>query len=562
MDESEISSIDVRRYLELLWHWAWLLILATILPAVITYLYTSQLTPVYQATTLVFVNEASSANLSTDASSVITSKALAQTYSQLITARPILELVAQKMELPPAFASRLQSMIGVNLIKDTQLIQIYVEDTNPKRAADIANTLVQVFAEQNQADQMGRYSALKQNLEIQIDQLQQQIQDTNAQLSSLPNQASNQVQRDQLTTTLAQYRQSYNFFTQTYLSLQLTESKSVSNIIQKDPAVQPSFPIRPRAFQSTVQNGLIGLVLGVMLIFLVDALNDTLQDPQEIVNRFGIPVLGVIMSHKVKERKMIILSEPRAPVSEAFRSLRTNLKFASVDKPIHVLLITSASPSDGKSTVATNLAICFAQNDLNVVLLEADLRKPMVHRKLGVPNQKGISELFMQSEISLNGNLQETETPRLRALTSGRLPPNPAELLGSAKMGQIIDHLRTETDLIVVDSPPVTAVTDAAVLAPRVDGVLLVVRPGITKRQAFKQSLEQLRHVGANILGVVLNDVDMSHSTYNYYYRGYYHSDQYYQTKAGENSVISKTLRWLNPKKRISKIGDENGDRS
>lgn len=555
MDEIETSSIDIRRYVELVWHWAWLLILAVILPAMITYLYTSQLTPIYQSTALVLVNEASAATLSMDASSMLTSKALAQTYSQLITTRPILELVAQKMGLPPMIAFRLDTMVSANLVRDTQLIQIFVQDTDPQRAADIANTLVKVFAEQMQSDQLGRYSSLKQNLEVQIEQLSRQIQDTNIQLSGLSNQPADQGQRDELTLLLSQYRQSYNFFTQTYLSLQLTESKSVSNVIPKEPAL-PGIKVAPRVFQSTVQNGLIGLVLGALLIFLIDALNDTLQDPQEITNRFGIPVLGVIMSHKVKDHKMIVLSNPRAPVSEAFRALRTNLKFASVDKPIHVLLVTSASPSDGKSTVATNLAMCFAQSDLNVVLLETDLRKPMVHRNLGVSNQKGISELFMQSGINLNDNLQDTEIPHLRTLTSGRLPPNPAELLGSGKMGQIIDRLREEADLIVVDSPPITAVTDAAVLAPRVDGVLLVIRPGVTKRQAFKQSLEQLRHVGANVLGVVLNDVEMTRSSYNYYYRGYYHSDQYYQSGAVPTNVFSKTWGWLRSKKRTSKIGD------
>jgi non-specific protein-tyrosine kinase len=148
-----------------------------------------------------------------------------------------------------------------------------------------------------------------------------------------------------------------------------------------------------------------------------------------------------------------------------------------------------------------------------------------VHRVLGLPNRQGISGLFVQPKLVINGSLQSTQVPGLSAVTSGELPPNPAELLGSEKMFEIFQHILEEKDVLVIDSPPVMAVTDAAVLAPRVDGVLLVVKPGITKFMACKQAVDQLERVGANILGVVLNDVEVKRSGYKYaYYRGYYYS--------------------------------------
>jgi capsular exopolysaccharide synthesis family protein len=202
------------------------------------------------------------------------------------------------------------------------------------------------------------------------------------------------------------------------------------------------------------------------------------------------------------------------------------------------LLVTSPTPQDGKSTVAANLAVILAQSGQKVALVEGDLRRPRVHKIIGVSNRRGISELFVQPKIYLNGTLQETEIPGLLAVTSGPLPPNPAELLGSEKMFDILRMVREKADLVVIDSPPITAVTDAVVLAPRVDGVLLIVKPGTTKLVACKHAIQQLNRIGANILGVVLNDVQVKRSSYKYaYYKGYYYNDQkYYYSSDSESS--------------------------
>ena len=211
--------------------------------------------------------------------------------------------------------------------------------------------------------------------------------------------------------------------------------------------------------------------------------------------------------------------------------MRTNIQFASVDKPIHTLMITSSSPSDGKSTVAVNLAVVTAQGDRPVAIIDADLRRPRLHKILRLSNRRGVSDLFIQPQVYLDGSLQQTEASNLMALTSGSLPPNPSELLGSEKMKQVVKQVREKAELVIIDSPPVLAVTDAVVLAPHVDGILIVVRPGSTKKAILRQTVEQLNRVGGKILGVVLNDVDMKRSRFYYNYKGYYFTyyNQYHE---------------------------------
>jgi non-specific protein-tyrosine kinase len=283
----------------------------------------------------------------------------------------------------------------------------------------------------------------------------------------------------------------------------------------------------------------MGLMLGVGLVYLIDIMDDTLS-PEDVNRQLGLPVLGVISRHQIENGIPVVKNQPRSPVAEAFRSLRTNIQFASVDKPLRTLLITSPSPQDGKSTVAVNLGASLAQSGYKVALVETDLRRPQVHKRLGLTNREGISGMFVQSKIVLNGALRETPIENLYALTSGALPPNPSELLGSEKMFEILNLVGERADIILLDSPPVMAVTDAAVLAPRVDGVLLVVKPGSTKLAACRQAIDQLQRVGANILGVVLNDVELTRSRYHYY-RGYYYTyyDKYYNDES-ETSPVEK----------------------
>ncbi len=526
MDKSTFSD-DLRRYLALLWHRAWLLGLVIVLISGVTYIINIRTIPVYKVSTRVLVNEAP-ATKSADYASVLASERLARTYSELMITKPVLEEVISRLGLTMDEA-RLHAMVGVNLLRDTQIIDVSVEDTNPSRAADIANMIVQVFSERNQELQASRFATSKESLSSQLNQLDQQIQSTLNAINALSDTAEDKAERDRLDTLLTQYRQTYASLLQSYESVRLAEASSTSNVVQIEAATPSEIPIRPRTTRNTIMGAIFGLIIGVGLVILIDIMDDTLN-PEHVTRQLGLPVLGVIARHHTENDVPIVQAQPRSPISEAFRALRTNIQFASVDVPVRSIVITSPSPKDGKSMTAVNLGVSLAQSGHRVAIIDADLRRPQVHKRLNLSNRHGISAIFVQPNVVLNGALRKTDIENLSVITSGAIPPNPSELLGSEKMLEILRQVEEQADFILLDTPPVTAVTDAAVLAPRVDGVLLVVKPGITKLAACKQTIEQLERVGANILGVVLNDVEWKRSRYRYsYYRGYYSTyDMYY----------------------------------
>jgi capsular exopolysaccharide synthesis family protein len=214
---------------------------------------------------------------------------------------------------------------------------------------------------------------------------------------------------------------------------------------------------------------------------------------------------------------LITLTAPRSPVSEAYRTLRTNLEFSSLDKPIKTMVVTSPGSEEGKSTTLANLAVTIAQADKKVILVDCDLRRPAQHAMFGLPNDVGLTTMVVDAKAMGEPPLLDTGVPGLLLLPSGPLPPNPSELLGSRRMQEIIAGLSERADIVLFDAPPIVAVTDAAVLASRVDAVLLVVKAGATKRDHAQKARALLEKVNAHLVGAVLNNVKMDTSYYHYY---------------------------------------------
>lgn len=218
------------------------------------------------------------------------------------------------------------------------------------------------------------------------------------------------------------------------------------------------------------------------------------------------------------ERELIVHEQPKSPIAEAYRTLRTNIQYARVDGEMKVLLFTSAGPTEGKSTVVANTAVAMASAGHRVVILDCDLRKPVMHHIFHL-NKKGLTNCLV-GESPILELLQDTEVPNLRVLTSGPLPPNPAELLGTSRMDRLLDALKDVSDYILIDSPPVIAVTDAGVLARKADGVLLVLDSMQVRPEMAQKAKELLLAAQASLVGVILNraEVDSEHSYYYYYY--------------------------------------------
>lgn len=217
---------------------------------------------------------------------------------------------------------------------------------------------------------------------------------------------------------------------------------------------------------------------------------------------------------------LITHEQTKSPISEAYRTLRTNVQFTSVDSKTKKILITSSGPREGKSTTVANLAVSMAQAGKSVLIVDADLRNPTMHKLFELSNLEGLSVSLVQDKDYKN-YIQETRVPGVRVLTGGPIPPNPAELVGSMRMKGLIEEVSSQYDVVLIDTPPVIAVTDAAILAQEVDGVILVLASGEVNKEYAQRAKDQLDKVGAKILGAVLNKADMKSSEYYYYY--YYH---------------------------------------
>ncbi len=293
-------------------------------------------------------------------------------------------------------------------------------------------------------------------------------------------------------------------------TLETPEGQAVSPVKVSivEPASTPRIPVSPNKKLDLALGLLIGLAVGVSVAILRDTLDTTISDRLEAAELVGGPVLTVLREDdKVKDRPLIVKQDSFSPWAEAFRQLRTNIRYLSVDSSVRSLVVTSSVPSEGKTTVAVNLAIALAQSGEHVILVDADLRRPQVAELLGLNPSVGLTNVLVDT-AHLDNALQVWRPGlTLQVLTCGEVPPNPSEMLGSQRMQEVLSAMLQRATIVVFDSPPLLLVTDAAILSKLTDGALLVARAGKTKREALSSSAEALRHVGAHVFGVVLNRV-------------------------------------------------------
>ncbi len=348
--------------------------------------------------------------------------------------------------------------------------------------------------------------------------------------------AANNPSAARLEKTLFLYQQIYLNLINTREAIRLARMQNTQSVNQIEVAVPAETPIRPKPIQNTLLGGMIGLMLAGGAVFLVEYLDDTIKTPEDVERIFGLPMIGYIADMELDDNiddhniGVYVAQKPRSPVAEAFRSLRTNLEFSSVDKPLKTILVTSAEAADGKSTVSVNLSAIFAQSGKRVMLIDCDLRRPRIHRFIGVQNRIGMTDLFRGSHM-LDEVIHKWSAPsglEISIITSGALPPHPAELLGSQKMDHILEEMLKRADIIIIDSPP-SMVADAQVLAAKVDGVVIVSQPGKTHAGAASITISQLNRAGARIIGVVFNRIQRQRGYYGYrYYSHYYYQHDHY----------------------------------
>jgi len=309
-----------------------------------------------------------------------------------------------------------------------------------------------------------------------------------------------------------------------------------------DPAVNTR-PLQPNGQINVLLGGLLGLVLGIGAAFFLEYLDRTVRTSSDVESLLGIPVLGIIPrlrrldeemeepTRGVKGAPLVVALDPLDPAAEAYRNLRMNLMFMSTpETPIRSILFSSPGPDEGKSTTALNFAVMLSQQGQRVLLVDADLRRPSLHRSLDLLREPGLTNLLV-GDVQMREAVRPNVLPNLDVLPSGPFPPNPSELLNSRAMDRLIEELEGKYTHIIIDSPPVLAVTDAAVLSGRVDGTVLVLRSGETEQRAAERSVDQLRRLGARVFGAVLNEVMISGADENYYLQ-YFYSYQPHEEKS------------------------------
>lgn len=530
----EIEIIDIRQYLWILWRYLWLIALAGVLGAAVAYYVSITQTPIYRSITTILINESAAKNTVTDYTTILASERLTKTYSEMLVKTPVMEEVIHRLNLK-ILPDDLLERVEAQPVRDTQLVKISVEDPNPYLAAAIANTLVEVFSDQIKELQTSRFSESKANLQEQIYAMEAQINQASQELTKLKEQGASGA--DALEARLAQYQQIYASLVTNFEQIRLAEAQSATNIIQVEPARADLVPVRPQVLRNTLLAGFVAVILATGLVFLFEFLDDTVKDPDQIIRATELPILATIGRISAEKPSLVVQFDPLSPIAESFRRLRTNIRYSAVDEPVRRLLITSPTPKEGKTTVATNLAMILAQDGLRTILIDGDLRRPTIQKLFRSKIDSGLSTLFVHPELSVDLVLKPTNIVGFQVLPCGERPPNPAELLGSKRMSEILSQADTIADMVVIDSPPVLSVIDAAVLATLNTGVLIVIQPGSTKQRDLLQTIEQLRQVKAKILGLVLMDIK---ARYARYYRSYYSYNYYYEYVAEEKKTAPR----------------------
>lgn len=525
-NNSMSDQIEVKQFVAILWRRKWLLVLVTLLAVTSGFVISNLMTPVFEASTTLLIDQAPGLQ-SSEYSAIIASERLARTYAQLLTKRPVTEETLTRLELDTDLEKTVNGT-SVQIIEDTQLIELKVQNSNPVLAARIANTIVEVFNEQNEALQAGRFAASKASLRAQLDRVGEQIQANEAAIANLgtPRTSLRIAELERLQTELAQYQGSYTNLLQSYEQVRTEEARTISNIIQVELAEPPSEPIRPRILLNTLLAGVVGGMIALGVVFLIEHLDDTIRATEGVERIFQVSILGYIpemdeLSEKV-QASALLAGNQNSAVGEAFRSLRTNTEFLGNPGLPSTILVASPGGDEGKTTIASHLAATIGSGEKKVVLIDADFRRPGIHEIFGVPNELGLSDILI-NDIEPQAVATSFGSSRLKLITSGSRFGNPAELFGSTRLLEVLAELREQFDTVIFDGPPFL-VTEAFVLASRLKSVLLVIQLGRTREAVARTIIKQLERGQANLLGVVLNKAPKNQAYASGEYV-YYHSD-------------------------------------
>jgi Mrp family chromosome partitioning ATPase len=502
--------------------------------------------PLYQSTALVQVVFHSTNNNQSDYNNLLAGDQLVQTDATLATSDQVLQAVAHDYHMT---LNQLAGEVSSTTKLNTQLFEIDVVDQSPTRAANIANDVAKTLITQQSV-------ATKIDNSTAQSQIQQNINST---IAKLQVKGLNQGQIALLQTQLSGWQTALD-------QLELTQAQNGNPLHLTQPAQSSEIPVRPNLLLNTGVGLLVGLLMGILLALLIERLDTRVRTPEEITQLIGWPVLATIWRITSSSQEEVINPTGSNVNVEPFRILRTNIGFASLDKPLHSMVITSAQPRDGKSAIAANVAIFMARAGKSTLLIDADLRRPTQHTlfqlspdKFGLSNavlafnslgtsrtpsynQYDMNAAILQSgrtttQLSLEPFVHSVGIPNLWVMPSGPLPPNPSELFESKAMQRFLEVIENcGIEVVIFDTPPLLGLSDASILAAKVDSALVVIDTTRATKGKLRQTRAVLTQTGVHVLGCVANKLQHKRNDSSYYYYNYGYSYTDDQSK-GEKST-------------------------
>lgn len=505
--------IELRQVIKILLRRWWLLVIGAVLAGTIGYYVSLMQTPVYEAATTMIVGRSTTA-VNLERSDIQLSQQLAITYADFVRRRPVLKGAIDALGLSDSW-QELRNQVQVKAVEGTQLFEIHVNADSPTKAKMIADEIAQQLILLGPAASQTQQEETKQFVEQRLQTLQSKIETGQRRLATLETQtvAVFAGSISQLTKVQADIRELEALLTEwddTYARLLafVNTELPVNHLAVVEPAEASLKPIRPRVQLNLLVAVLVGLCLAGGLSFLLEHLDDRLKSPSDVSQFLGLVTLGGVSRIKGKsiQDRLILRQDVFSPASEDYRLLRNKIQVMSADWPHRIIMVTSPIPSEMKSMVVANLGIVLAQAGHKVIIVDANLRQPVQHVIFQIPNRHGLAELLYSPKLEFDGHLQKTEVGNLQVLTVGALPPSyPSEILGSMYMGDLLRRLAQHADIVLCDSAQATTIADAAVLSGQVDGVVLVLEAGKTRRGVAEQAVDNLQQAGAHLLGVVLS---------------------------------------------------------
>lgn len=465
------ETIHIKDFLHYLWKYALPIALITLACALgVTFYNVNLKTPMYSTWTSILLVKNDTSNNSTNSNDIITqnditlNQKLVSTYREIIKSRLVLSQVIARLNLGYT-VDDLSNRVSVQAISETEILKITVTDSDPVRAADIANKLADVF------------------------------------------------------------------------EVEVTNRFNLNNVSVLDRAQAATAPSNNTTIRDIVLAMFASVVGSTAVVFVIFYFDDRLRYTENMENEIGMPIIAKVFKDKSAD-DLIVDKKPNALTSESIRTLRTNLQFASIDTELKTLLVTSTIPSEGKSFISANLAVSFAKAGKKVLLIDCDLRKGRQHSIFNVQNKKGLSNILISDLKNYSEYVSKTKIENLSIIPRGAFPPNPSELLNSKKNSTLLEKVRKDYDIIILDGAPCSGLSDSLILASQVDKVLLVSSVNYTPKTELKNIKKDLENIGANIAGCVANNINIKKDSYGGHY--YYYS--YGSTEQSHESLIEPTI--------------------